>query len=270
MAKKETAVAAVPAALKKKLSALAAKYETPQFTENDPSRVLRRYTRIDDIETSSFIAAMLAFGRRDQFLAKTDFILDSADKCGGPAEWIRRKEYSAVFNGKTACTGRKFYRFYSYKDMADLFQALGAILAEEPTPGEFFKKEFLKVKANGETEREPLLAPVICSAFSKCAIVPQGKNTANKRVNMFLRWMVRKNSPVDLGLWDWYSPASLIIPLDTHVLQEAARLGLIPEKSPGSLKTAVCLTDIFRTIWPEDPCRGDFALFGLGVDSEAG
>lgn len=255
----------VPAALKKKLSALAAKYETKSFTDNDPSRVLRRYTATGDIETASFIGAMLAFGRRDQFLAKTDFILDTSDVYGGPVEWILSKKYSLVFNGKKTCADRKFYRFYSYEDMGKLFRALGKILEKEPAPGEFFKKEFMKMKDN---QPQPVpLASVISSAFPDCPIVPQGKNTANKRINMFLRWMVRKNSPVDLGLWDWYDPASLVIPLDTHVLQEAERLGLIPPKSPGTLKTALYLTEVFRQIWPDDPCRGDFALFGLGVDT---
>ena len=83
---------------------------------------------------------------------------------------------------------------------------------------------------------------------------------------MYLRWMVRRNSPVDLGLWNWYSPADLILPLDTHVIQESIRLGLIPEKSSATLKTARAVTNSLKEIWQDDPCKGDFALFGLGVD----
>ena len=83
---------------------------------------------------------------------------------------------------------------------------------------------------------------------------------------MFLRWMVRTSSPVDLGLWTWYSPSDLLIPLDTHVLQESVKLGLIPEGSAGTSKTARKLTDMLKQVWPDDPARGDFALFGLGFD----
>ncbi len=83
---------------------------------------------------------------------------------------------------------------------------------------------------------------------------------------MFLRWMVRRDSPVDLGLWKWADPASLLIPLDTHVMQEAAKLGLIPPASTASRKTAELLTAALNEAFPGDPCRGDFALFGLGVD----
>ena len=83
---------------------------------------------------------------------------------------------------------------------------------------------------------------------------------------MFLRWMVRRGSPVDLGLWKWADSASLLIPLDVHVMQEAAKLGLIPEGATASRKTAELLTSALVEVFPGDPCRGDFALFGLGVD----
>ena len=83
---------------------------------------------------------------------------------------------------------------------------------------------------------------------------------------MFLRWMVRRSSLVDLGLWTWADPASLLIPLDVHVMQEAAKLGLISEKSGATRKTAELLTSALNEVFQNDPCRGDFALFGLGVD----
>ena len=83
---------------------------------------------------------------------------------------------------------------------------------------------------------------------------------------MFLRWMVRDNSPVDLGLWsDLIDKSTLIIPMDTHVLQEAERLGLITSKCT-SMSAAMKLSQKLSEIWPDDPTKGDFALFGLGVD----
>jgi len=109
------------------------------------------------------------------------------------------------------------------------------------------------------------LLHVIADAFPQCRAVPQKSASANKRTNMFLRWMVRTNSPVDAGLWTWFSPADLLVPLDTHVLRQAKKLGLISERSAATEKTARELTEALKQIWPDDPCRGDFALFGLGV-----
>jgi uncharacterized protein (TIGR02757 family) len=84
---------------------------------------------------------------------------------------------------------------------------------------------------------------------------------------MFLRWMVRDNSPVDLGLWaDIIDKRTLIMPLDTHVMQEANRLGLLESKT-ASMSTALKLTEKLRSVFPDDPLKGDFALFGIGVSS---
>ena len=95
--------------------------------------------------------------------------------------------------------------------------------------------------------------------------IPYLKNNSScKRLNMFLRWMCRKNSPVDFGIWD-YDPKNLIIPLDVHVMQAAQKLGLTKAKTP-SFKTAIEITEEMKEAFPNDPCRGDFALFGYGLN----
>ena len=81
---------------------------------------------------------------------------------------------------------------------------------------------------------------------------------------MLLRWMVRDCSPVDLGLWTFIDKRTLIIPLDTHVMEEAKRLGLLATTQP-SMRTAQKLTDELRKVFPDDPLKGDFALFGYGI-----
>lgn len=78
--------------------------------------------------------------------------------------------------------------------------------------------------------------------------------------------MVRNDGIVDLGLWKRTSPKDLIVPLDVHVYDEAVSLGLTKRK-PKDIRTALEITDAFREIWPEDPLKGDFALFGYGVDN---
>ncbi len=268
-----------------KLRALADTYENAGFMDGDPSMTLTRYKNQPDIEAAAFISAMLAFGRRDQFLKKTAFILSLADAAGGIAHWLQSGAYQADFvpavsaspDGASERTEdappspqyeRKFYRFYSYRDMLDLFDALAGILRECPTMSDYFELRYRQALRDSACDSLPL-APLVSRAFASCAAVPHGKESANKRVNMFLRWMVRRNSPVDLGLWTWYHPADLIMPLDTHVLRIAAQFGLIPKNARGNLKTALALTALLKTVWPDDPCRGDFALFGLGVDADA-
>lgn len=246
--------------LKERIRNLADKYENTNFYNGDPSYVLRRYKNIDDIECAGFIAAVLAFGQRKVFLKKIDEILNNADNFGGPANWLKTACYKKTFLPDNEDYNKKFYRFYSYADFIDLFDVMNRILNENTTLGDYFANHFTACDCKDN------LSALICDTFKSCKIVPHGKNSANKRINMFLRWMVRKNSPVDLGIWDWYNPADLIIPLDVHVIQESIKLGLLPENSKGTLKTAIELTNILKQIWPDDPCKGDYALFGLGVD----
>ena len=288
--------------IKKLLRELADAYETREFSAGDPSRIVRQYRSARDIEVAAFITAMLSFGKREQFLQKAGVIFALAGK--HPAQWIRSGSWQSDF----PCGTRKFYRFFSYDDMRDLFAALQNILEKHSSFGAYVKKayeaecavrrEVFKVngigiklascKLNKKSESgEPSVAGikaanrkirqtesfsassallyVIADGFPQCRAVPQKGASANKRTNMFLRWMVRTNSPVDAGLWTWFSPADLLIPLDTHVLRQAKKLGLISERSAATEKTARELTDVLKRIWPDDPCRGDFALFGLGV-----
>ena len=271
--------------LKIKLCSLADRYEVASFTEEDPSQFLRWYLpeagrgTVADVEAASFIAAMLAFGNRKQFIPKIRGILETSDRSlGSLSEWLRAGAYKKDFPHGEA----KFYRFYSYDDMQVFFKELADILKEAGSLGEFVKAKMYDGGATGVSpvrrgsgrarsglergEGFPLLHEILSSSFPKSAIVPKGRNSANKRIHMFLRWMVRRDSPVDLGLWKWADPASLIIPLDTHVMQEAAKLGLISSVATASRKTAELLTAAMQEVFPGDPCRGDFALFGLGVD----
>ena len=250
--------------LKNKLIDLADKYEVPGFTAEDPSQFLRWYEpekgrgTVADVEAASFIAAMLAFGNRKQFIPKIRMILETSDRSlGNISQWLENGAYKKDFPHGAA----KFYRFYSYDDMQVFFGELGDILKEAGSLGEFVKAKMYEGGGGFH-----LLHEIVSSSFPKSAIVPKGKTSANKRIHMFLRWMVRRDSPVDLGLWDWADPADLLIPLDVHVMQEAAKLGLIPEGAAASRKTAERLTSALAEVFPGDPCRGDFALFGLGVD----
>lgn len=276
--------------LKTKLIDLANQYEISTFCDEDPSQFLRWYqsknqVSSNNIECASFIAAMLAFGNRKQFIPKIKEILTLADKTSGNiCNWL-------LSGSKNFPTGdKKFYRFYSYNDMHILFDELAEILKVSGSLGTHFENLWNKTnyepdgrcgqkntdncplegvtedrKAGCSQGQAPLLDLLISQAFPKSSIVPKGKNSANKRIHMFLRWMCRQNSPVDLGLWTWYPQNLLLIPLDVHVMQEATSLELLPQKCTASRKTAINLTKELEQAFPNDPARGDFALFGLGV-----
>lgn len=244
--------------LKEQLILLANKYETPSFCNEDPSQFLRWYKKGQaNIEAASFIAAMLAFGNRKQFIPKIRFILERAENSAKDiSSWLKEGKYKADFPGGS----KKYYRFYSYDDLQIFFEELAGILNSEKSMGEFFRKRWLEAGASTH------LADIISQSFPKSRLVPKGKSSANKRIHMFLRWMVRQNSPVDLGLWKWYPQSNLLIPLDVHVMQEGQKLGLIAEKATASRKTAIELTTKMNEIFPGDPARADYALFGIGVD----
>ena len=253
--------------LKQQLIALADKYEVASFCDEDPSQFLKWYEPekgrgcVADVEAASFIAAMLAFGNRKQFIPKIRFILETADNSAGDiCSWLKNGAYKKDFLRGS----NKYYRFYSFEDMQSFFDELAGILNCEKSMGDFFRKRWEEA-CDKEDGQSPHLADIISQSFPKSKIVPKGRSSANKRIHMFLRWMVRQNSPVDLGIWSWYSPADLLIPLDVHVMQEGQKLGLISEKATASRKTAMELTKKMEEVFPGDPARADYALFGLGV-----
>ena len=292
--------------LKEKLQKLALKYETPDFTLSDPSQFLRFYplSQKTEVECAAFIASMLSFGNRNQFIPKIQKILQYAADFS-PSSQTPLSTWLLAGTPNFPRGPQKFYRFYSFDDLRIFFNEISTILYNHNSLGDYFNsiyegkdfpslqspKDFFATPSSGDTPQRPdtvlseslevcphnfsknttgvcplHLDKIISQAFPKSKIVPKGKNSANKRIHMFLRWMVRQNSPVDLGIWSWYPQSQLIIPLDVHVMQESIKLGLLPEKSKASYKTALELTNQLSEIFPGDPCRGDYALFGYGVD----
>ena len=234
---------------------MADKYEKVSFLEGDPSCFLRRAKGAANQEAGAFIASALSFGARSQFIPRIQWIFDRAG-CEMDA-WVRTGAFERDFApDDTRC----FYRFYTYASMNAVFRAYRALMERSGTLGEYVRAE-----SGGNCQRA---VEAICRAFGEGAggIVPINTQSACKRVCMFLRWMVRSDSPVDLGLWSSFMDRrTLVIPLDTHVVQEARRLGLLTSPC-ATMSAARRLTAALAEVFPDDPCRGDFALFGLGVD----
>lgn len=254
--------------LRKRLLALAEKYEASNFILKDPSFFMHQVTDPVEQEAVAFVSANLAFGRRDQILSHIRMIMDDMD-CSA-VEWICGKRYEQFFED----TDDSFYRMYTGHDMRLFFEGIRMMLVEKGSIGKAMEDVY-KENLMGSDGGKIYLTHLIPDFFpEECSLIARGKDGAQKKLNMFLRWMVRNNSPVDLGLWSgWYSSSDLLMPLDTHVMQEATRFGLLPRTVSGkpmgaSFRTAVLLTDTMREVFGDDPVRGDFALFGLGVDGE--
>jgi uncharacterized protein (TIGR02757 family) len=238
-----------------RLRSLADMYETAAFLDGDPSQFMHRVRGKANREATAFVASCLSFGSRSQFLPKVQWLLDCA--AGDMDGWIRTGAFERdVPPDATRC----FYRFFTFATMNAFFREYRKLMSEHGTLGGFVRKE-----CGGDAGKA---VAAICARFggcSGCPVVPKDAHSACKRVCMFLRWMVRDGSPVDLGLWSGFiDKKTLVMPLDTHVVQEACKLGLLKGRS-ASMSAARRLTSTLAEAFPGDPCRGDFALFGVGV-----
>ena len=203
-----------------------------------------RYTRKEDVEISGLLTAVLSFGNRKQILKKADEL--DAMMNHAPLDYVLSGRWSDDFR---ADDERSFYRMVSYASFRHYFELLQPVYAAGHD---------LEWALNSFGDGIPMQR--------LCRFLGVTEKSPQKKLNMFLRWMVRSDSPVDLGLWaDIISRRSLIIPLDTHVCRIAYQLGFIDSPSY-SLSAARQITEALRQVFPDDPCLGDFALFGYGVN----
>ncbi len=238
------------------LAEYAAKYETESFLDGDPSWFMHQVEGQFNQETLAFVASCLSYGSRKQFFPKIQYVLDCSS--GEVFDWVKSGAFAKDIPDSDEC----YYRLYTYHAMHSLLTALRSMLCEYGSLGNY-------VCTNAHDGLSAVAA--ICGFFRKHGVegvVPKDTSSACKRVCMFLRWMVRDNSPVDLGLWSGaIDKRTLIMPLDTHVVQESVRLGLLSGKS-ASMSAARRLTARMLDVFPDDPLKGDFALFGYGVNKD--
>mgnify|MGYP001059419342 CR=1 FL=1 len=245
------------------LEAKADEFNRPAFIENDPISIPHAYRRQQDIEISGLLAAILAWGQRKTIINKCreffslmdnvphDFILHHRENDLKPFEDFRHR----TFNGTDALYFISFLHHF-YQRHASLETAFGAGLS----PGAEDTKDALV-----HFHHTFFSLPDFPQRTRKHIATPE-RNSACKRLNMYLRWMVRQDEQgVDFGLWKNIAPRQLICPCDLHVDRVARRLGLIRRK-PTDWQTAVELTQNLRQFDPDDPVRYDFALFGLGIE----
>ncbi len=250
------------AELKKFLEAQVRKYNRPAFIEADPISIPRRFSRKQDIEIMGFWAATLAWGQRGTIINKSLDLIDRMD--GAPYAFIRdhvekdRKRFLTFKHRTFQPTDtlyfldflQNYYREHdTLEDAFARFLEPGAPTTENALRG-FHDLFFSLPYAPGRTRKH---------------VATPARGSSCKRLNMFLRWMVRKDDAgVDFGLWRRIRSAQLMIPLDLHVDRVARSLGLL-KRTQRDWKAVSELTDNLRRLDPNDPAKYDFALFGMGV-----
>jgi len=241
----------------------AAFYNQPRFIAADPISVPHRFTRRQDIEIAGFFSAILAWGRRTTIINNANRLMAWMDEA--PYEFITRHEETDLKRFLSFA-----HRTFNATDLLYFLHFLKAHFAQNDS----LETAFLPLETESQ-DITPHLIHFHRYFFSiehpqrtlKHVATPL-RNSACKRLCMFLRWMVRQDEgKVDFGLWKHISPAQLICPLDVHVAGVARRLGLL-DNEKSNWQNARALTAQLRLLDPEDPVKYDFALFGLGAEEK--
>jgi uncharacterized protein (TIGR02757 family) len=248
--------------LKNFLDAAVARYNTPDFIANDPIRIPHRFEGLQDREIMGFWTATIAWGQRKTIIQNAERLSQLMD--GAPFDFIRNHEEQdrarflgfkhRTFQATDTLWFLEFFQNY-YRENTSLEGAFSRHLASDDAHVEKallgFHRDFFDHPWAPERTRKHVATPA--------------RGSTCKRLNMFLRWMVRRDDRgVDFGIWQKIKPAQLLIPLDVHVERVARRFGLLERKQTDWL-AVLELTENLRAFDPDDPVKYDFALFGLGV-----
>ncbi|NCT94354.1 MAG: TIGR02757 family protein [Chitinophagaceae bacterium] len=236
-----------------------AQYNQPSFIADDPVSIPHAFTQKQDQEIAGFFAAIFAWGNRTTIINKTRELMQLMDQ--QPHQFClhhSEKDLRSLlhFKHRTFNTTDLLYfiaflqqHYLQYKSLEDAFLQKDADTMEMRLIR--FHNYFFSLPDAPSRTRKHIATPY--------------KGSSCKRLNMFLRWMVRQDDQgVDLGLWKRIHPRELICPIDLHVARVAKRFQLLDRKQTDWL-AAEELTSYLRTLDPEDPVKYDFALFGLGV-----
>lgn len=228
--------------LKETLIGWAHEYNDPKYFLEDPIAFPREFARryahgkalLADIEIAAVLSAHLAWGRRAMIVRDCTRMFDEMS-------W---RPYEYVMNGEYRDENASLHRTVKWSEFAGICERLRRLYSDRKSLEGLSDADF-RVKVFGQKE---------------------DRRAPNKKINMMRRWMVRDDGKVDLGVWKSTDRKSLILPLDVHVYGQAMALGLTTRRQK-DIVTAQKITDAFREIFPEDPCLGDFALFGYGVNN---
>lgn len=252
----------VPQDIRDLLDMEAKRINDVSFIDKDPVQFPRRFSKLQDIEITAFLSAIIAWGNRKMICRDAERMLTLMDN--EPYKYVMEEGYEDLnpdMNLHRTFFGRHFQYFLRgmrriYKDYGSLDAFSSAVRAgDSGAPSWKLVEEMQKVMSeeNGG------------ATCSQCLPVNLDQ-TALKRVNMALRWLVRDDGIVDMGVWKSIDKSKLFIPLDVHVGNISRELGLLRRKA-NDRKSTEQLTELLRTLRPDDPTVYDFALFGIGVEA---
>lgn len=242
------------------------------YIPNDPIEFPHCYQDPQDIEIAGFIASALAFGRVDLFkpVIKKVLSLSNGSLCEYVVNFSPRRDLRYF--------GSLYYRMCKGRDIAGLLFILREVIRRHGSIENLFSscyKESKEVR-DGLRRFVAILREVDTSPVYGERVYPRGllqllpspeRGGPCKRLNMYLRWMVRPDDGIDFGLWKDILPSSLVIPLDTHIIRICKSLNMTQRKSAG-WAMAEEITERFRMLAPEDPLKYDFALCHLGISGQ--
>lgn len=249
-------------ALKWHLNHLSKQVDLPEYISKDPVSFMHAYVEKKDQEIAGFFAAIMAWGRRDIVVNKLEDLMSRMDN----QPWYFIRDYT----GQNAAAFQGFkHRTFKASDLHWLSLALHRIYAGHPDFEHFWEHCYTKAEYDAEKLMEQFHR-----AFFDCIpeaeervkkhVSNQAKNSSCKRLWLYLKWCLRQQSHVDLGIWTFLPAEKLYIPLDVHVGRWARALGLLTRKQD-DWKSVQELTRCLRRFDSEDPAKFDFALFGLGA-----
>lgn len=226
--------------LKETLIGWAEEYNDPKYFQEDPIIFPTRFAQmhgegkasVADVEIAALLSSHLAWGRRAMIVRDCDRMFEEM-------AW---RPYDYVMYGEYRDEDVSLHRTIKWSEFAGICSRLRGIYESRDS-------------IEGLTDME-----IRCRIFGQ----KEDRKAPNKKISMMKRWLVRDDGRVDLGVWKESDKTRLILPLDVHVYDQATALGLTGRRQK-DIVTAQEITDAFKEIWPEDPCKGDFALFGYGV-----
>jgi len=236
------------------------KYNREEFIESDPIQIPKQFEDTKDIEIAGFLSATIAWGQRRTIIANMnallkrmhntpyDFIINAEDEDMEAFSDFKHR----TFNGEDCIFFLKSLKniYQNHGSLGDIFQHSYQKKGNIPEAIQTFRNIFFEIPHPGRTKKH---------------VADISKKSSAKRLNMFLRWMVRRDKQgIDFGIWDKIKMKDLFIPLDVHSGNVARELGLLKRKQ-NDWKAVEELTDKLREFDPEDPVKYDYALFGLGV-----
>ncbi len=251
------------------LQSIYAQYHTPGYLSSDPLLCVRRYRRPEDLEIAGLIASSLAYGRVEQIIRSVDRVFAA---CGDD---IRAFTLQTDFAGKVAALSGVKHRFNTHRDIALLFEAAARILRRFGTLEACFRPERSR-RNRGPLARDLLhgfvtrLKESVAEATDAASpgfgyLLPSPlAGSACKRLNMYLRWMIRSDDGIDLGVWKKCDASILVMPVDAHIARVAKQLDLTGRASADWVM-AEQITARLKKIEPLDPVKYDFSLCRYGM-----